>query len=129
MIGLATGATPVAVYAELVRLHKEENLSFSNVITFNLDEYYPMQPNSAQSYVTFMKEHLFDHIDIPKENINIPDGTLSLEAIPAFCLEYERKIGELGGLDIRFSELDVQDTLVLTSRVLRQIQEPVCYTR
>nr|WP_317617700.1 glucosamine-6-phosphate deaminase [Pedobacter cryoconitis] len=101
VIGLATGATPVAVYAELVRLHKEENLSFSNVITFNLDEYYPMQPDAAQSYVTFMKEHLFDHIDIPKENINIPDGTLSLEAIPAFCLDYERKIGELGGLDIQ----------------------------
>lgn len=101
VIGLATGATPIAVYAELVRLHKEENLSFSNVITFNLDEYYPMQPHAAQSYVTFMKEHLFDHIDIPKENINIPDGTLSLEAIPAFCLEYERKIGELGGLDIQ----------------------------
>lgn len=101
VLGLATGVTPVAVYAELVRLHKEENLSFSNVITFNLDEYYPMQPNAAQSYVTFMNENLFDHIDIPKENINIPDGTLELEAIPAFCLDYERKIGELGGLDIQ----------------------------
>ncbi|MET4142936.1 glucosamine-6-phosphate deaminase [Pedobacter sp. UYP1] len=101
VLGLATGVTPVAVYAELVRLHKEENLSFSNVITFNLDEYYPMQPNAAQSYVTFMNENLFDHIDIPKEHINIPDGTLELEAIPAFCLDYERKIGELGGLDIQ----------------------------
>ncbi|WP_367864847.1 glucosamine-6-phosphate deaminase [Pedobacter sp. WC2423] len=101
VLGLATGVTPIAVYAELVRLHKEENLSFSNVITFNLDEYYPMQPNAAQSYVTFMNENLFDHIDIPKENINIPDGTLELEAIPAFCLDYERKIGELGGLDIQ----------------------------
>ncbi|WP_257722251.1 glucosamine-6-phosphate deaminase [Pedobacter cryoconitis] len=101
VLGLATGVTPIAVYAELVRLHKEENLSFSNVITFNLDEYYPMQPNAAQSYVTFMNENLFDHIDIPKEHINIPDGTLELEAIPAFCLDYERKIGELGGLDIQ----------------------------
>jgi len=101
VLGLATGATPIAVYAELVRLHKEEGLSFSNVITFNLDEYYPMKPNAAQSYVTFMKENLFDHIDIPQENINIPDGTLSLEEIPAFCLNYERKIGELGGLDIQ----------------------------
>ena len=101
VLGLATGVTPIAVYAELVRLHKEENLSFSNVITFNLDEYYPMQPNAAQSYVTFMNENLFDHIDIPKENINIPDGTLELESIPAFCLDYERKIGELGGLDIQ----------------------------
>jgi glucosamine-6-phosphate deaminase len=101
VLGLATGVTPIAVYAELVRLHKEENLSFYNVITFNLDEYYPMQPNAAQSYVTFMNDNLFSHIDIPKENINIPDGTLTQEDIPAFCLNYERKIGELGGLDIQ----------------------------
>lgn len=101
VIGLATGATPVAVYAELVRLHREEQLSFSNVITFNLDEYYPMQPDTAQSYVTFMNENLFNHVDIPREQIHIPDGTLELERIPAFCLEYERKIGELGGLDIQ----------------------------
>ena len=101
VLGLATGATPIAVYAELVRLHKEEGLSFKNVITFNLDEYYPMQPDAEQSYVTFMNEHLFNHIDIDKNNINIPDGTLKLEDIPAFCLEYERKIGELGGLDVQ----------------------------
>lgn len=101
VLGLATGATPIGVYAELVRLHKEEGLSFKNVITFNLDEYYPMQPNAAQSYVTFMNENLFDHIDIDKKNVHIPDGTLKLEEIPAFCLEYERKIGELGGLDIQ----------------------------
>lgn len=101
VIGLATGATPVAVYAELVRLHREEQLSFSNVITFNLDEYYPMQPDTAQSYVTFMNENLFNHVDIPREQIHIPDGTLELEQIPAFCLDYERKIGELGGLDIQ----------------------------
>src|SRR5690606_5020406 len=66
VLGLATGATPIAVYAELVRLHKETGLSFKNVITFNLDEYYPMQPTAAQSYVTFMNEHLFNHIDIDK---------------------------------------------------------------
>lgn len=101
VLGLATGATPIGVYAELVRLHKEEGLSFKNVITFNLDEYYPMQPNAAQSYVTFMNENLFDHIDIEKKNVHIPDGTLKLEEIPAFCLDYERKIGELGGLDIQ----------------------------
>lgn len=101
MLGLATGATPIAVYAELVRLHKEEGLSFKNVITFNLDEYYPMQPTAAQSYVSFMNEHLFDHIDIDKNNVHIPDGTLKLEEIPAFCLEYERKIGDLGGLDMQ----------------------------
>ncbi|MDQ4140317.1 MAG: glucosamine-6-phosphate deaminase, partial [Bacteroidota bacterium] len=101
VLGLATGATPIEVYAELVRLHREEGLSFRNVITFNLDEYYPMRPTAPQSYVTFMNENLFDHIDIPRENINIPDGTLALEEIPAFCLAYERKIEDLGGLDLQ----------------------------
>ncbi len=101
VLGLATGATPVAVYAELVRMHKEEGLSFKNVITFNLDEYYPMAPNAVQSYVSFMNDNLFDHIDIDKSNVNIPDGRLKLEDIPAFCLAYEKKIGELGGLDIQ----------------------------
>ncbi|PSR56365.1 glucosamine-6-phosphate deaminase [Adhaeribacter arboris] len=101
VLGLATGATPIEVYAELVRLHREEGLSFQNVITFNLDEYYPMSPTAPQSYVTFMNENLFDHIDIPRENINIPDGTLALEEIPAFCLAYERKIEDLGGLDLQ----------------------------
>ncbi len=101
VLGLATGATPILVYAELVRLHKEEGLSFKNVVTFNLDEYYPMQPTAAQSYVSFMNEHLFDHIDIDKKNVHIPDGTLKLEDIPAFCLDYERKIGDFGGLDMQ----------------------------
>lgn len=101
VLGLATGATPIKVYEELVRMHKEEGLSFSNVVTFNLDEYYPMAAEDAQSYVSFMNEHLFNHIDIPKEQINIPDGTLKLVDIPAFCLEYEKKIGDLGGLDIQ----------------------------
>jgi glucosamine-6-phosphate deaminase len=101
ILGLATGATPVGVYAELVRMHKEENLSFQNVITFNLDEYFPMQPEAAQSYVSFMGEHLFNHVDIQRENIHIPDGTVSKEQIATFCLEYERKIESLGGLDMQ----------------------------
>ncbi|MDN3595955.1 glucosamine-6-phosphate deaminase [Zunongwangia endophytica] len=101
VLGLATGATPVKVYEELIRLHKEEGLSFKNVITFNLDEYYPMQPDENQSYVKFMDENLFNHIDIPRENINIPDGTLAKEEIADFCLEYERKITEVGGLDLQ----------------------------
>ncbi|WP_280173759.1 glucosamine-6-phosphate deaminase [Pontibacter indicus] len=101
VLGLATGATPVKVYAELVRLHREEGLSFRNVITFNLDEYYPMQPTAVQSYVTFMNEHLFDHIDINKNNIHIPDGTLPQERIHDYCLEYERKIESVGGLDLQ----------------------------
>lgn len=101
VLGLATGATPVGVYAELVRLHREQGLSFRNVVTFNLDEYYPMQPTAAQSYVTFMNENLFDHIDIDKNNIHIPDGTLPKEQVHNFCLNYERKIEELGGLDLQ----------------------------
>lgn len=101
ILGLATGATPVGVYQELVRLHREESLSFKNVITFNLDEYYPMKPTSSQSYVSFMNQHLFDHIDIDKANIHIPDGKLSKDKIEAFCLAYEQSITELGGLDLQ----------------------------
>lgn len=101
VLGLATGSTPTGVYDELVRMHQEEGLSFKNVITFNLDEYFPMQPNELQSYVRFMNEHLFDHIDIPKENVNIPDGTLTVEDVPHFCAEYERRIKEVGGIDLQ----------------------------
>ncbi len=101
VIGLATGDTPINVYQELVRMHKEEDLSFANVITFNLDEYYPMQPDAKQSYVAFMNEHLFNHIDIDRSNIHIPDGTLAQKDITTFCLNYERKIEALGGLDLQ----------------------------
>ena len=101
VLGLATGVTPINVYAELIRLHKEEGLSFANVITFNLDEYYPMQPTAAQSYVTFMSENLFNHIDIDKKNIHIPNGTLPQDEVAAFCLNYEKQISELGGLDLQ----------------------------
>ncbi len=101
VLGLATGATPVDVYAELVKIHKEDGLSFKNVITFNLDEYYPMQPDSKQSYVAFMDENLFSHIDIKRENIHIPDGTLPKEEIANYCLEYENKIEEMGGIDLQ----------------------------
>lgn len=101
VIGLATGATPIGVYEELVRMHREEGLSFKNVVTFNLDEYYPMKPSAIQSYVYFMKYHLFDHIDIPEENINIPDGTLPKDEIHDFCLRYEQKITDAGGLDFQ----------------------------
>ncbi|HSP83225.1 MAG TPA: glucosamine-6-phosphate deaminase, partial [Gillisia sp.] len=101
VLGLATGATPVDVYARLVRMHREEGLSFKNVITFNLDEYYPMQPDAKQSYVAFMDENLFDHIDIDRNNIHIPDGTLAPEDIASYCLGYEQKIEEIGGLDLQ----------------------------
>lgn len=101
VLGLATGSTPIRVYNELVRMHKEEGLSFRNVITFNLDEYYPMNPDSPQSYVYFMNEYLFNHIDILPENINIPDGTVPLEDVNDYCEQYEKKIKLVGGLDIQ----------------------------
>jgi len=101
VLGLATGSTPTQVYDELVRKHKEEGLSFKNVITFNLDEYYPMAPEAHQSYVHFMHEYLFNHIDIDPKNIHIPDGTLKKDAIAEFCSNYEAKIAEAGGLDIQ----------------------------
>lgn len=101
VLGLATGSSPKNVYAELIRLHQEEGLSFKNVITFNLDEYYPMAPESQQSYVRFMKEHLFDHVDIDPNNIHIPDGTLKTSEINTYCKDYEQKIKEAGGLDLQ----------------------------
>lgn len=101
VLGLATGSTPTRVYAEWVKMCKEGQVSFKNVYTFNLDEYYPMPPDSLQSYVRFMNEHLFNHIDIPKQNIHIPDGTLAKEAIAEYCKNYESKINELGGLDVQ----------------------------
>src|SRR5215210_8886340 len=85
VLGLATGSTPKKVYKELIRLHKEEGLSFKNVITFNLDEYYPMKPDALQSYVRFMKEHLFDHVDIESGNYHIPDGTIPTDMLSAYC--------------------------------------------
>ena len=101
VLGLATGSTPIKVYEELVRMHREDGLSFRNVITFNLDEYYPMDPGSIHSYHRFMQEHLFDHIDIEPENVHIPNGQLSEEQIKKYCLSYENKIEEAGGLDIQ----------------------------
>ena len=79
VLGLATGSSPLSVYRELVRLHKEENLSFENVISFNLDEYYPLAKEDVQSYHYFMHSNLFDHVNIKPENINIPSGEVSLK--------------------------------------------------
>lgn len=101
VLGLATGSSPIKVYAELIRMHKKEDLSFHNVITFNLDEYYPMNPASQQSYVYFMNEYLFNHIDINRENIHIPDGTLSMDEMEKYCKSYDKKIDALGGIDIQ----------------------------
>lgn len=101
VLGLATGSTPVSVYAELVRLHREEGLSLANVVTFNLDEYFPMQPDCIQSYVRFMHEHLFDHVDIPAANIHIPDGTIDIEQVADYCRHYEATIESYGGIDVQ----------------------------
>ena len=101
VLGLATGSSPIRVYEELVRMHKEEGLSFTNVVTFNLDEYYPMEQQSVHSYHYFMHQHLFDHIDINPENINIPNGTVSADELHQYCIDYDLKIKEYGGLDFQ----------------------------
>jgi glucosamine-6-phosphate deaminase len=101
VLGLATGSTPVGVYNELVRMHREDGLSLANVITFNLDEYYPMQPDELQSYVRFMREHLFDLVDIPAGNWHVPDGTLPFEQVADYCAWYEEQIAKAGGIDIQ----------------------------
>lgn len=101
VLGLATGSSPIKVYEELVRMHKEEGLSFKNVITFNLDEYFPMEKQNLQSYYSFMNEHLFDYVDILSENIHIPDGELDYDEIHQYCIDYEKKIEQVGGLDFQ----------------------------
>lgn len=101
VLGLATGSSPIKIYNELVRMHKEEGLSFKNVITFNLDEYFPMKPDATQSYVRFMNEYLFNHIDIDPANVHIPNGDLPIEFVGNFCQEYEKKIEHEGGIDIQ----------------------------
>jgi glucosamine-6-phosphate deaminase len=101
VLGLATGHTPVGVYRELIRLHKEKGLDFSNVITFNLDEYWPMDPASLQSYHRWMNDNLFNHINIPKQNIHIPSGTIPEDQIDNYCRQYEDDIKKAGGIDIQ----------------------------
>jgi glucosamine-6-phosphate deaminase len=99
VLGMATGSTPLGLYQELVRLHKAGEVDFSRVTTFNLDEYVGLPPNHPQSYHYFMHEHFFQHVNIPRHNINIPSGTTS--NYPAFCEWYEGRIGECGGIDLQ----------------------------
>jgi len=101
VLGLPTGSTPIGVYQELVRMHEEEGLDFSNVVTFNLDEYYPMQPDSIQSYHRFMEENLFNHVNIPPEQIHIPRGDIPEDQVEQHCLEYEHAIQKEGGIDLQ----------------------------
>lgn len=101
VLGLATGNTPKRVYEELVRLHKNESLSFHNVISFNLDEYYPIKKDDNQSYTYFMRQFLFSHIDIQTHNVHIPHTDYSPNQILQYCKDYEDKIASFGGLDLQ----------------------------
>ena len=101
VLGLATGSTPVGLYRELIRLHKEAALDFSRVITFNLDEYFPMGPDDTHSYHLWMRETFFDHVNIPPQNIHIPDGTIAPTDAEDYCARYEQLIRRAGGIDLQ----------------------------
>ena len=101
VLGLSTGSSPLSVYYELIRMYKTESLSFKNVITFNLDEYFPITKEDINSYNYFMNTNLFNHIDIPKENINIPNGELPFVKVRESCNDFEKKIKEVGGIDLQ----------------------------
>jgi glucosamine-6-phosphate deaminase len=101
VLGLATGSTPVRLYRQLIRLHREEGLSFKSVITFNLDEYHGLPRTHPESYWRFMHEQLFDHVDLPAANIHVPDGTIPRADVFAWCAAYEEKIRAAGGLDVQ----------------------------
>ncbi|RUT73099.1 glucosamine-6-phosphate deaminase [Ancylomarina longa] len=135
ILGLATGATPIGVYTELVRMHKEEALSFKNVITFNLDEYYPMLNGSAQSYNFYMDDVLFNHIDIPRDQVHVPNGEIDKEGIFNYCKQYEALIDSFGGIDLQIlgigrtghigfnepgSQLDSQTRLIMLDALTRR---------
>ena len=101
VLGLATGSTPIGVYRELIRMHREDGLSFRGVITFNLDEYYPMPPESIHSYRRFMQENLFDHIDIDPDDTHVPDGRVPREQVDTMTADYEAAIRAAGGVDFQ----------------------------
>ncbi len=101
VLGLATGSTPIGVYRELIRMHREEGLDFSRVVTFNLDEYWPMSADSIHSYRRWMQENFFDHVNIAPTNIHIPRGDLARDDVDEFCVQYEQAIIDAGGIDIQ----------------------------
>lgn len=101
VLGMATGSTPIKMYAELVRLHREEGLSFKNVITFNLDEYYPIDKDAYQSYWSFMHRNLFNHVDIDPKNIHLPNGNAPKAEMKNYCASYEQAIEAAGGIDLQ----------------------------
>ena len=101
VLGMATGSTPIKMYAELVRMHREEGLSFKNVVTFNLDEYYPIDKDAYQSYWSFMHRNLFNHIDIDPKNIHLPNGNAPKAEMKNYCTSYEQAIEAAGGIDLQ----------------------------
>jgi glucosamine-6-phosphate deaminase len=101
VLGLATGSTPIGIYRELIRMHREEGLSFDGVVTFNLDEYHPMPPGSIHSYHRYMRENLLDHVDVRHENVNLPPGRVPREGVAEACEAYERAIRAAGGIDFQ----------------------------
>lgn len=111
ILGITTGKSPVGVFRALVEIHKKENLSFRNVVVFSFDEFFPISPKEQQSRNWLIHESLLDHVDILPENIHIPDSTLPLDKVAAFCRDYEAKIEEYGGLDLLFLGTGVQGQL------------------
>jgi glucosamine-6-phosphate deaminase len=101
VLGLATGSSPLGIYRELIRFYKNGELSFKDVVTFNLDEYYPIKSSDSNSYHYYMHQNLFKHIDIPPANINIPNGEIERQDVTKFCADYEKKIKSYGGIDIQ----------------------------
>ena len=101
VLGLATGSTPLGVYRELIRMHRDEGLDFANVVTFNLDEYYPMTVESVHSYHRFMHENLFDHVNIPTEQIHVPRGDVPRAEVETHCADFEQRIRDAGGIDFQ----------------------------
>ena len=101
VLGLATGSTPLGVYNELIRRHQAGDIDFSRVITFNLDEYYPIAPDNPHSYRRYMWENFFEHVNIARENVHIPDGTTARDRLPDACAAYEQAIADAGGIDFQ----------------------------
>jgi glucosamine-6-phosphate deaminase len=101
VLGLATGSTPIGVYRELIRLHRDEGVDWSRVVTFNLDEYYPMEPGSLHSYHRFMWENLLDHVNVDRRRVHIPRGDLPRSEVETHCQQYEQAIRTAGGIDFQ----------------------------
>src|SRR5262249_35356557 len=101
VLGLATGSTPVGLYRELIRLHREAGLDLSKIITFNLDEYFPMAGDDAHSYRRWMFETFFNHVNIRPEKLHMPDGSIPIDDVEDYCAQFELAIRKVGGIDIQ----------------------------